>query len=77
MVVRLRKDHDDIRRKRGEFESSLEIATASQEESIAPSILRDLLRHGLAFWEHLDTHAHFESRELHRCISQGLIQAAV
>ncbi len=67
VVARLRKDHDDIRRKRGEFESCLEIA-ASQEENMAPSILRDLLRYGLDFWEQLDRHAHFESRELHRCI---------
>jgi iron-sulfur cluster repair protein YtfE (RIC family) len=70
VVARLRKDHDDIRRKRSEFESCLKIAAASQEENIPPSILRDLLRYGLDFWEQLDTHAHFESRELHRCISQ-------
>jgi hemerythrin-like domain-containing protein len=77
VVARLRKDHDDIRRKRGEFASCLEIAADSQEESLAPSILRELLRYGLAFWEQLDTHAHFESRELHRCISQGLVNDAV
>jgi hemerythrin-like domain-containing protein len=69
VVARLRQQHNDIRRKRQEFEDCLETAAGLKEDNIAPSILQKLLHYGLDFWGQLDAHAHTEGSELHQCIS--------
>ena len=69
LVGRLRLDHEELRRKRQEFEDCLEVA-GDLEDSLPRTLLRDLLGYGWEFWQVLDNHAHAEARGLHQYIAQ-------
>jgi hypothetical protein len=71
LVARLRREHEEIRRKRQELGDCLEVAQGL--EGGAPHmVLLDVLGYGWDLWERLDTHAHAESRALHECLAQSL-----
>jgi hypothetical protein len=74
LVARLRRDHDEIRRKRQDLADSLEVARGL-EGGTPHMVLLDVLGYGWDLWERLDTHAHAESRALHECLAQSLHHA--
>jgi hemerythrin-like domain-containing protein len=70
----LRREHGELRRKRGEFENCLETA-AELEDTLPKAVLRDLVVYGWEFWEALDNHAHAEARALHQYLARSLAGA--
>ena len=71
LVARLRREHDDIRRKRQELADCLRVAEGL-EGGAPPMVVLDVLGYGWDLWELLDNHAHVESRALHECLAQSL-----
>jgi iron-sulfur cluster repair protein YtfE (RIC family) len=69
LVVRLRQEHADIRRKCEELGNSLQVATELRDD-LPTMVLWDLTSYGWDFWEVLDNHAHVETRALHQCIAR-------
>jgi iron-sulfur cluster repair protein YtfE (RIC family) len=71
LVARLRREHDEIRRRREEFGDCL--AVAEGLEGGAPKmVLVDLLIYGWDLWEFLDNHAHLETQAVHKCLARSL-----
>jgi iron-sulfur cluster repair protein YtfE (RIC family) len=66
LVERLRSEHTEIRRKREEFGTCLEVVSGL--DNLPRAVLRDLLTYGWELWELLDNHAHLETRALHECV---------
>jgi hemerythrin-like domain-containing protein len=75
LVARLRREHEELRRKRNELGDCLEVADGL-EGGPPPMVLLDVLAYGWDLWELLDNHAHVESRALHECLAQSLPGAA-
>jgi iron-sulfur cluster repair protein YtfE (RIC family) len=71
LVERLKKDHEEIRHRLGEFEKSLHIATELADHP-QRMVLRDLLDYGWELWDVLHTHAHLETQVVQQCVSQAL-----
>ena len=71
LASRLRQEHDELRRRRAEFEDCLELA-ADLEGSVPRAVLLDLLAYGWDFWEVLDSHAHAETRAFHERLNRAL-----
>jgi hypothetical protein len=69
LVERLRLEHTEIRRKREEFGTCLEVAAGL--DNFPRAVLRDLMTYGWELWELLDNHAHLETRALHQCVAQA------
>jgi hemerythrin-like domain-containing protein len=74
LVARLRREHDEIRRKRQELADCLEVAQGL-EGGTPHMVILDVLGYGWDLWERLDTHAHAESGALHECLTQSLPHA--
>jgi hemerythrin-like domain-containing protein len=74
LVARLRREHEEIRRRLKEFGDCLEIALAV--DGPPPAVRRDLLTYGWDFWELLDNHAHVETRAVGRCVARSLADGA-
>jgi hemerythrin-like domain-containing protein len=73
LVARLRQEHAEILRKREEFGNCVEFA-AELEDGITRMVLRDLLAYGWELWEHLDRHAHTETRAVHECLAECFVE---
>jgi len=71
LVSRLRREHDEIRRKRQELGDCLEIAL-QLGENLTPRVLRDLLGYGWELWDMLDNHAHLETQAVQQCVTRYL-----
>jgi iron-sulfur cluster repair protein YtfE (RIC family) len=71
LVARLRSEHDEIRRKREEFGTCLEVTAGLN--NLPRQVLRDLMVYGWDLWEMLDHHAHLETRALQQCVAQALV----
>lgn len=71
LVARLRREHEEFRSKRKEFENCLGLAV-ELEEGLTRMVLTDLLTYGLDLWELLDKHAHAESQAVHQCVARCL-----
>jgi hemerythrin-like domain-containing protein len=71
LVARLRREHDEIRRKTKELGDCLDVARGL-EGGPPQMVLLDVLGYGWDLWELLDNHAHVESRALHECLAQSL-----
>jgi hemerythrin-like domain-containing protein len=74
LVAHLRKEHAEIRRLSEELGSCLEVAS-ELEERLPRAVLRDVLHYGWALWELLDSHAHAETRAVHKFIAQTFADA--
>jgi hypothetical protein len=75
LVGRLRLEHTEIRRKREEFGSCLEVAAGLDD--LPRAVWRDLLTYGWELWELLDSHAHLETRALHQCLTRSFLGDSV
>jgi iron-sulfur cluster repair protein YtfE (RIC family) len=75
LVERLRSEHTEIRRKREELGTCLEVASGL--DNLPRAVLRDLLTYGWELWELLDNHAHVETRALHECVTRAFRGDAV
>jgi hemerythrin-like domain-containing protein len=75
VVAQLRREHADIRRQLEEFGNCLAVA-GELEDELPRAVLRDLLADGWRLWEALDSHAHDETRAVHRCVGRALIGEA-
>jgi iron-sulfur cluster repair protein YtfE (RIC family) len=73
LVDHLRQEHDEIRRKREEFENCLDVA-AQLGVKVPRSVLRDVLAYGWELWELLDNHAHVETRAVHECLARYFLE---
>jgi iron-sulfur cluster repair protein YtfE (RIC family) len=71
LVVRLRREHEEIRLKLEEFGKCLHVS-GELEDHLPRMVARDLLTYGWQLWDVLDNHAHLETEALRECIAQGL-----
>jgi hypothetical protein len=71
LVACLRREHEELRRKREEFGNCLELAI-ELEGGLTKTVLRDLLGYGWDLWDLLDKHAHVETRALHQYLARSL-----
>jgi len=67
LTNRLRREHEDIRRKLDAFDSSLGVALDLQDGP-PKAVLWDLLVDGWELWEILDKHAHSETEGVRNCL---------
>jgi hypothetical protein len=74
LADRLRREHEDIRRKLEEFENCLYVAGQLEDGGLPRAVLRDVLTLGWELWVVLDNHAHAETRGLQQCLHQHLGQ---
>jgi iron-sulfur cluster repair protein YtfE (RIC family) len=65
----LRREHDEIRRRRAEFDRCLSVAT-DLEDGPPRMVLWDLVEYGWDLWEYLDRHAHTETQAVRRCATR-------
>jgi iron-sulfur cluster repair protein YtfE (RIC family) len=70
LVDRLRQEHADIRTRRTQFDSALQVA-GELEDRLPRAVLWDLLTDGWELWEVLNTHAHAETQALHQCLTRS------
>jgi hemerythrin-like domain-containing protein len=72
LAKRLRQEHEELRRRLGEFDSCLEIATELQDRP-PRTVLEDLRAYTWDLWQLLDSHAHLETEGLHDCLTRYLL----
>jgi hemerythrin-like domain-containing protein len=70
VVVRLRSEHETIRRRCEEFDNGLQVAL-DLEDGLNKTVLRDVFIYGWRLWELLDDHAHLETQVIHRCLESS------
>ncbi len=71
IVLRLRREHEEIRCKLEEFGKCLHVC-GELEDNLPRMVARDLLTYGWQLWDVLDNHAHLETAALQECIVQAL-----
>jgi hemerythrin-like domain-containing protein len=68
LVVRLRQEHEEIRRRLEEFANCLHVS-GELEDNLPRMVARDLLTFGWQLWDILDNHAHQETAALRECLA--------
>ena len=75
VMLRLRPEHETIRRRCEEFDNGLQVAL-DLEDGLNKTVLRDVFLYGWRMWELLDDHAHLETQAIHRCLEISLHNGA-
>ncbi len=71
VVARLRKEHEEIRRRLQEFGDCLQVSQ-ELDEGVPRMVARDLLIYGWQLWDVLDNHAHQETQAFRQCVNRCL-----